>query len=112
MSIVDSSWFHDISIPFVGVTGVTDDPSTSRTGRGISPYIPVGSEIGPYRIEAYLDRGGMASVYEATDLRLNRHVALKVLARELTEGSDFRERFMRESRFAASLDQAVSHREM
>ena len=46
----------------------------------------------------------MASVYEATDLRLNRSVALKVLAEELAEGSDFRERFLRESRFAASLD--------
>jgi len=82
---------------------VTDD--SGREGRrDLSPYIVVGSAIGAYRIEAYLDRGGMASVYEATDLRLNRHVALKVLARELTEGSDFRERFMRESRFAASLD--------
>jgi len=46
----------------------------------------------------------MASVYEATDLRLTRKVALKVLTEELAEGSDFRERFLRESRFAASLD--------
>jgi len=48
-----------------------------------SPYIAVGTEIGSYRIEAYLDRGGMASVYEATDLRLTRKVALKVLTEEL-----------------------------
>jgi YVTN family beta-propeller protein len=46
----------------------------------------------------------MASVYEATDLRLNRTVALKVLAPEISESADFRERFIRESRFAASLD--------
>ena len=46
----------------------------------------------------------MASVYEATDLRLNRKVALKVLGHEVSENTDFRERFMRESRFAASLD--------
>jgi len=64
----------------------------------------VGAEIGPYRVEAYVDRGGMASVYEATDLRLNRTVALKVLAPEISESADFRERFIRESRFAASLD--------
>ena len=83
---------------------MSGDPSTSRTGRGISPYIPVGAEIGPYRVEAYLDRGGMASVYEATDLRLNRTVALKVLAQEISKSADFRERFIRESRFAASLD--------
>jgi serine/threonine-protein kinase len=46
----------------------------------------------------------MASIYEATDLRLNRKVALKVLGHEVSESTDFRERFMRESRFAASLD--------
>ncbi|HZX98306.1 MAG TPA: protein kinase, partial [Dermatophilaceae bacterium] len=83
---------------------MTDDSSGSRTGPGRSPYIAVGTEIGSYRIEAYLDRGGMASIYEATDLRLTRKVALKVLTEELAEGSDFRERFLRESRFAASLD--------
>lgn len=60
--------------------------------------------IGNYRIESFLDRGGMASVYEATDLRLNRPVALKVLAGELAGNSDFRASFVRESRFAASLE--------
>jgi YVTN family beta-propeller protein len=81
------------------------DPSNSaRPQNGATPYIAVGAKIGAYRIESYLDRGGMASVYEATDLRLNRHVALKVLGQELSEGPDFRERFMRESLFAASLD--------
>ena len=68
---------------------MTDDPSTSRTGRGTSPYIPVGAEVGPYRVEAYLDRGGMAFVYEATDLRLNRTVALKVLAQEVSDECGF-----------------------
>ena len=66
--------------------------------------IAVGTRIGNYRIEAYLDRGGMASVYEATDLHLNRRVALKLLVGELAENSDFRARFVRESRFAASLE--------
>ena len=64
----------------------------------------VGSTIGNYRIESYLDRGGMASVYEAIDLHLNRPVALKVLIGALAENSDFRTRFVRESRFAASLE--------
>ena len=83
---------------------MTDNSSHSTSGHRVSSQIPAGTEIGNYRIEAYLDRGGMASVYEATDLRLNRNVALKILAQELTEGTDFRERFMRESRFAASID--------
>src|SRR5580765_2035108 len=70
---------------------MTGDPSNSaRRQNGATPYIAVGAEIGAYRIESYLDRGGMASVYEATDLRLNRHVALKVLGQELSEGSEFR----------------------
>ena len=88
----------------VWLVQMTDDSSHSRGGHRVSSQIPAGTEIGNYRIEAFLDRGGMASVYEATDLRLNRNVALKVLTQELTEGTDFRERFVRESRFAASID--------
>ena len=83
---------------------VTDDAIYSESGRARSPYLAVGSEIGAYRIEAFIDRGGMAFVYEAIDLRLNRHVAFKVLAPELAKGSDFRQRFLRESHFAASID--------
>ena len=83
---------------------MTDDQPPANPPRRMSPYIPVGAEIGAYRIEAFVDRGGMASIYEATDLRLNRKVALKVLGHEVSDNSDFRERFMRESRFAASLD--------
>jgi serine/threonine-protein kinase len=60
--------------------------------------------VGSYRVESLLDRGGMAYVYEATDVRLDRRVALKILAWHDPDGSDFRERFLRESRFAASLD--------
>jgi serine/threonine protein kinase len=60
--------------------------------------------VGEYRIESFLGRGGMAFVYEATDLRLERHVALKVLAPELSQDAEFQQRFLRESRFAASLD--------
>ena len=78
-----------------------DSPASAR---GISPYLSPGTEVGNYRIEAFIDRGGMAFVYEATDLRLGRHVALKVLAPELSRDPEFQQRFLRESRFAASLD--------
>jgi ABC-type branched-subunit amino acid transport system substrate-binding protein len=63
-----------------------------------------GSEIGGYRIESLLGRGGMGVVYRAHDLALDRPVALKLLAPELAEDVRFRERFLRESRLAASLD--------
>jgi two-component system response regulator DevR len=70
----------------------------------ISHDLPVGFRVGAYRIESLLGRGGMAVVYEATDSRLERRVALKVLMRERAESPEFRKRFLREAHFAASLD--------
>ena len=64
----------------------------------------IGAEIGGYRLESLLSRGGMAVVYLAEDIRLGRKVALKILAMELAEDDAFRERFLRESRTAASID--------
>ncbi|HSS31806.1 MAG TPA: protein kinase [Solirubrobacterales bacterium] len=64
----------------------------------------IDSEIAGYRIDALLARGGMGVVYRATHLGLERQVALKVIARELSDREGFRERFLRESRLAARLD--------
>ncbi|MDQ1662083.1 MAG: hypothetical protein QOJ68_2063 [Blastococcus sp.] len=63
-----------------------------------------GREIAGYRIESLIGRGGMAVVYRAEDLRLGRKVALKLLTPQLAESDQFRQRFIRESRLAASLD--------
>jgi hypothetical protein len=63
-----------------------------------------GSELGGYRIERQLGRGGMGVVYEATQIALARKVALKVLPPELGEDTDFRERFRREGMAQASVD--------
>jgi YVTN family beta-propeller protein len=70
----------------------------------ISTDLPVGSELAGYRIEELLGRGGMGVVYRALDLALDRPVALKILAPELAADVGFRERFLRESRLAASID--------
>lgn len=66
----------------------------------------VGSEVAGYRIEAVLGRGGTAEVYRAVDARLGRNVALKLLVTDLAGDERFRERFLQESRLAASLDHA------
>ena len=66
--------------------------------------ISVGSELFGYRVERLLGRGGMGVVYLAVDLRLRRRVALKLLAPSLAADEGFRERFLAESKLAASLD--------
>jgi WD40 repeat protein/tRNA A-37 threonylcarbamoyl transferase component Bud32 len=64
----------------------------------------VGTDLAGYRIESLLGWGGMSVVYLAEDLRLKRRVAVKLLAAELVEDESFRERFLRESELAASID--------
>ena len=64
----------------------------------------VGTELAGYRIDALLGFGGMSVVYLAEDLRLKRRVALKLLAAGLAEDESFRDRFLRESELAASID--------
>jgi serine/threonine-protein kinase len=64
----------------------------------------IGAEFAGYRIEALLGRGGVGLVYLAQDLNLPRRVALKILRAEFAQDPQFRERFVRESRLAASLD--------
>ena len=56
-----------------------------------------------YLIEAELGRGGMAAVYRARDVRLNRVVAIKVLPPELAFNPSVRSRFLREAQMAAQL---------
>jgi serine/threonine-protein kinase len=64
----------------------------------------VGEAFGGYRIDSLLGRGGMGTVYLATHERLERKVALKVIAPELARDEGFRARFLRESQLAAALD--------
>ena len=63
----------------------------------------IGTELGGYRIEEPLGRGGTSVVYRAEHVRLGRRAALKLLTPALGE-ADFSDRFLRESRLAASLD--------
>ena len=56
---------------------------------------------GRYRVRARIARGGMATVYVATDLRLERRIALKVMHGHLSDDSVFQSRFIQEARAAA-----------
>ena len=65
-----------------------------------------GSTFAGCRLEAVAGRGGMGVVFRATQLALQRSVALKVIGPELAADIGFRERFQRESHLAASIDHA------
>ena len=70
----------------------------------LQPDALVGQMVdGRYLVQAKLARGGMATVYEALDVRLDRIVAIKVMHRHLAEDPDFVARFQREARSAARL---------
>jgi serine/threonine-protein kinase len=58
---------------------------------------------GKYRIDGFLKRGGMGSVYRGTHLLLNKPVAIKLIRPELVTSQDIVERFFREARAAAKL---------
>ncbi|SHE78109.1 serine/threonine-protein kinase [Streptoalloteichus hindustanus] len=63
-----------------------------------------GRRLGHYRIDGVLGRGGMSVMYKATDVRLGRKVALKVIGEHLTEDPEFRERFVDEARNTSAID--------
>ncbi|MEP7026766.1 MAG: serine/threonine-protein kinase, partial [Actinomycetota bacterium] len=66
-------------------------------------FVP-GSQLAGYQLGEQIGRGGMAVVYRARDIRLDRWVALKILAPDIARDESFRQRFVRESRAAAAVD--------
>jgi serine/threonine protein kinase len=68
------------------------------------PDALIATEFAGYRIDGRVGRGGMGVVYRATDLSLERTVALKVLAEDIAKEPGFQRRFVEESKLAASLD--------
>jgi streptogramin lyase len=72
--------------------------------RWLVGHLQPGDVFAGHRIEGLAGRGGMGVVYRATELRLDRIVALKLIAPQLAGDPDFRARFLRESRAAASIE--------
>ncbi len=72
---------------------------SSLTTMPVSP----GARLGPYAVTAKIGEGGMGEVWQATDTRLDRTVAIKVLPEHVAPDSDLRQRFEREARTISSL---------
>ncbi len=66
--------------------------------------LQAGTTLGPYQIDAPLGAGGMGEVYKATDTRLDRTVAIKVLPETVANDPDLKQRFEREARTVAPLN--------
>ncbi len=83
----------------------TDLDSAAVDGHAQSTADPLVGRLldGRYRLDRPVARGGMATVYTATDTRLDRVVAVKVMRSHLAEDPEFVERFSREARAAARL---------
>ncbi len=88
--------------PGPGQPGGSSGPGGS--GPGAAAEFGPGAQVAGYRLEEPIGRGGMAVVYRAYDSRLDRQVALKILAPGLAADEAFRRRFIRESRAAAAVD--------
>jgi eukaryotic-like serine/threonine-protein kinase len=74
-------------------------PAGERGPMSLSP----GKTLGPYEIIGTLGAGGMGEVYKATDTRLDRTVAIKVLPEHVASDADLRHRFEREAKTLAAL---------
>ena len=91
------------------VSEFLETPAIVLAARALSrpePPFQSGSMLGPYRIDAFLARGGMGDVYRAIDTRLHRQVAIKVLAQSKTADPQRVARFMNEARVTAALEHA------
>src|SRR5215468_4907441 len=86
------------------VAGLTEPASTvgSTLRHAADPFL--GRVVSNYRLEERLAAGGMGVLYRATDLRLGRSVAVKVLSRQLAPDETAKVRFLREARAASALD--------
>lgn len=79
-------------------------PPTRELGSSAPEFDPSGLELGHFRIEERIGMGGMGAVFRALDLRLQRNVALKLLAPGQSYDSASVKRFENEARAAARLD--------
>lgn len=101
---VQSSDISNSGTPGAGTVAGTGDRATASDipfGKAADPA-EIGT-LGPYRVIRQLGRGGMGAVFLATDTRLNRKLALKVMLPQYAADKVARERFLREAQAAAQI---------
>src|SRR5262245_46342763 len=101
-------------LPVTGAQSSRQDPPTILSSSsamlatfGSSPEIArelAGEMLAHFRIDDYVAVGGMGAVFRATDLRLDRSVALKILPPDQAKDQEVVQRFQHEARAAARLD--------
>lgn len=69
----------------------------------------VGKAVGGYKVVEMVGKGGMGTVYRATQISMNREVALKVLTGELARDSEYVQRFIREALWLPRLTTPISY---
>jgi predicted Ser/Thr protein kinase len=92
--------------PRIASASIPDVTLSERSGAPLpsaSPRLGAGKQLGHFRIERLLGAGGMGEVYLATDLALDRPVAIKVLPAEMGASADRRDRLVREARAQARI---------
>ena len=86
--------------------GLTIPLTASHNARHDYMSLKAGARLGPYEVVSLIGAGGMGEVYRARDTRLDRTVALKVLAPELAHDTEFRDRFTRDAKAISALNHA------